>query len=192
MTTQKAKKTKTKIDPADYVDFARMLVPKYGKVYMPIFRYGKLLSYAYEAMVIACRSYDGTTPLKSWITLKVRKSFPELARDEDILKRNQREWFAKRGFENPVLVNIDEVPLSTNGYEVQRMIDQQHIRFLVKKARLTESMKRRLNLRFFEGYKMLEIAKMEGITESAVSGSIRQALKKLRSVSRRRKICDSW
>ena len=182
-------KSKMKIDPADYIDFVQMLVAKYAGPYRGMHSWDEILSHAYEAMLAACRSYDGAIPLKSWITLKVRKSFPQLSRDVDVAKRYQR---ARSDFIEPVFIDIDEVTLSTNGHEIQRMIDRQHIRFLVERACLSETKKRRLNLRFFEGYKLREIGEMEGVGESAVSLSIIESFKRMRSVSRRRKLSDAW
>ena len=191
MTTQKAKKKKTRIDPADYIEFTQMIVSRFASPYFESYSFWSILSYAYEAMVKACRSYNGTGTPEGWISFKVKKSFIQIFRDNDVISKGLRAK-AQRGeyVEEPKFINIDEVPLSTNGYEVQRMIDRQHIGFLFREARLSEAKKRRLNLRFFEGYKLLEIAEMEGISESGVSGSIINSLKKLHSVAKWMEMVD--
>ena len=164
----------------DYINMTRLLVLKHGASYLYHYSLGELLSYAYEALMSAYNSFDGRGDIDGWISYKIKKTLLECSKPY----RMYPGLFIKgRGGRADVeFVEFDESTAPTNGYEVQRMIDRQYIEYLMSKARLTERRRRRLKLYYLDGLTNAEIADIEGVTEAAICGANKRAIRKLRRI----------
>lgn len=167
----------------EYIKFTQMLIKKYGRYYLKYFSYPELLSYAYEAMLIARRSFSGKGSIRGWINLKVRLALKQCARDGDLITRYHRNDI-KKGLAEEIEIlsaDSDEVTLSSNGYAIKRFEDHQFIERLIKKAKLSERSKKRLRKYYLEGFSLKEIAANEGRGVAAISLSNIVAIKKMKN-----------
>ena len=157
----------------NYIPMVRKLVLKHGSRYFGVYSLEELLSYAYEALIRAYDNFNGCGDPSGWISYKIKKAMAECG------KHYRRYPGISSAIE---FIELDESMLSTNGYEVQRMIDRQYIECLMERAKLTKKLKRRLWLYYFDEYTYREIADIEGVSESAIWEGCKRAIEKMQQV----------
>lgn len=166
----------------DYIPFTHMLVVKYGRRYLPYFSFDELLSYAYEALVNSYRSFNGKGNIKGWILYNVRNSLSDCARDGDWLSTRYRKN-VKAGIDPDIeFIDIEESNVCSNGDHIKQFEDRCFIEHLIREAGLTEKEKRRLEMYIYERLTQVEISRVEGVGEAAVSLSHLESIRKLRAV----------